>query len=211
MDYPVILHYLYNLLPERPAEMQAMEAYARKTGLPILEPAAAHFCYLIARLGCARSVFELSSGFGYSTAWFARAVRENGGGTVYHNAWDPEDTARARRHLSALELDELVEFHTGDPLAALRANPGPFDLIFSDAELPEQLENLALVAEKLRPGGVLLVDHLLWYGQVFNGTDHAPATQAVRRFTLKVTGDPAWTASIVPVGGGLLLAQKNES
>ncbi len=209
MDYPVIMNYLHHLLPERPPEMRAMEDHARKSGFPILDPAAAHFCYLIARLGCARSVFELGSGFGYSTAWFALAVRENGGGRVYYNEWDAELAAQARHHLSALDLADLVEIHTGDALAALRASPGPFDLIFGDVEMPDNRESLAVIAEKLRPGGVLLVDNLLWYGQVFNGTDHTPATQAVRRFTLDVANNPAWSAAIVPTGGGLLLAYKN--
>ena len=75
--------YLLALVPERPAELVAMERYARESRFPIIGPAAGHFCYLISRLIGARSVFEMGSGFGYSTAWFAQAVDENGGGDVY--------------------------------------------------------------------------------------------------------------------------------
>jgi predicted O-methyltransferase YrrM len=64
--------------------MQAMEAYAKETNFPIIGPASGYFCYLITRLVGARQVYELGSGYGYSTAWFAKAVKENGGGTVYH-------------------------------------------------------------------------------------------------------------------------------
>jgi len=50
----------------------------------------------------AQRVFELGSGYGYSTAWFARAVRENGGGEVHHRVWDQALSAQARAHLEAL-------------------------------------------------------------------------------------------------------------
>ena len=59
-----------------------MEAEAARTDFPIIGPAAGHFCYLMTRLLGAKKVFELGSGFGYSTAWFARGVQENGGGVV---------------------------------------------------------------------------------------------------------------------------------
>src|SRR2546430_5922201 len=76
--------YLAALVPPRPARLAELEAEARRTGFPIIGPATGHLCYLLARLGNARQVFELGSGFGYSTAWFARAVKENGGGTGHH-------------------------------------------------------------------------------------------------------------------------------
>ena len=70
--------YLETLVPARPAEMQAMESYAKEEGFPIIGPVAGYLCYQLARMIDARSVFELGSGFGYSTAWFAQAVKENG-------------------------------------------------------------------------------------------------------------------------------------
>ncbi len=206
--YPTLTHYLNSLLPERPPELQVMEEFARKSGFPILNPASAYFCYQITRLTGARSVFELGSGYGYSTAWFALAVRENGGGKVFHTVWDVELTNRARQHLTALGLNDLIEYHTGEAVQALRDSQGPFDLIFNDIEKTSYPASLPVIAEKLRPGGVLLADNLLWGGRVFNGNDHSPATQSIRKFTLDVIGDPAWIASIIPTGDGLLLAYK---
>ena len=205
---PILSHYMNALLPERHPEMQVMEEFARQSGFPILNPAAAHFCYLVARMTAAKSVFELGSGYGYSTAWFALAVKENGGGKVYHTVWDAELTARARRHLAAVGVSDLVEFHTGEAVQALRDCPGPFDLIFNDIDKTNYPSSLPVIAEKLRPGGVMLVDNLLWGGRIFNGNDQTPATQAIRRFTLDVMDDPAWITSLIPIGDGLLLAYK---
>ena len=131
---PGVGPYLDALVPPRSPELQAMEAEAARTDFPIIGPAAGHFCYLMTRLLGAKKVFELGSGFGYSTAWFARGVQENGGGVVHHVVRDAKLSARARKHLAALGLDHLVEFHIGEAVVALRAATGPFDLIFNDID-----------------------------------------------------------------------------
>src|SRR4029434_10733914 len=123
--HPDLSPYLDGLVPSRPPELRAMEAEAERTKFPIVGPAAGCFCSLITRLIGARSVFELGSGFGYSTAWFARAVRENGGGIVYHTVWDEKLSSRARRHLAALGLSDLVKFRVGEAVGVLRETEGP--------------------------------------------------------------------------------------
>jgi predicted O-methyltransferase YrrM len=185
-----------------------MEAEAARTDFPIIGPASGYFCYLIARLVQARTVFELGSGFGYSTAWFARAVRENGGGVVHHTVWDADLSARARQHLGAMGLAELVEFHVGEAVGTLRDTPGPFDLVFNDIDKAGYPAALGVIRERLRPGGVLLVDNLLWHGQVLDPADRSPDTEGVRELTRLVTTDPTWTASVVPIRDGLLLARR---
>src|SRR5690606_38675159 len=126
--------YLDALVPQRPPEMRDMEAYAREHDFPIIGPAAGNFCYLVARMIGARSIFELGSGYGYSTAWFARAVRENGGGVVHHVVWDEDLSSRARGHLEALGFSDLVRYHVGEAVAALQAQSESFDLIFNDID-----------------------------------------------------------------------------
>ena len=69
---------------------------------PIIGPACGHICYQLARTINARRVFELGSGYGYSTAFFARVMRDNGGGAVHHVVWDEALFRRARHHLEAL-------------------------------------------------------------------------------------------------------------
>src|SRR5215204_3856360 len=70
---PEISRYLDDLVPERPAELREMERIAESTNFPIIGPASGQLCYLVARLIGARRIFELASGYGYSTAWFACA------------------------------------------------------------------------------------------------------------------------------------------
>ena len=205
---PAVAAYLDSLVPARDPRLAAMETAAVRTDFPIIGPASGYFCYLIARLVQARTVFELGSGFGYSTAWLARAVRENGGGVVHHTVWDAELSGRAREHLGALGLADLVEFHVGEAVGVLRDTPGPFDLVFNDIDKAGYPAALAVIRERLRPGGVLLVDNLLWHGQVLDPADHSPDTEGVRELTRLVTTDPAWIASVVPIRDGLLLARR---
>lgn len=200
--------YLDSLVPPRPAEMQAMERTAQETDFPIVGPASGQLCYLLARLAGAKRVFELGSGYGYSTAWFARAVKENGGGVVHHVVWDEGLSRRARTHLSALGYEDIIHYTVGEAVETLRSTPGPFDVIFNDIEKQDYPASLPVIAEKLRPGGVLIVDNLLWHGRIFDPNNHTPATEAIREFTRMISSSPAWASSIVPIRDGLLVAYK---
>jgi caffeoyl-CoA O-methyltransferase len=205
---PEVHQYLDGLVPPRPAEMQAMEAYAKQNKFPIVGPAAGYFCYQLARLIGAQRIFELGSGYGYSTAWFARAVKENGGGTVYHVVWDDGLSQRARKHLSVLGYDGLIQYRVSEAIKALRETEGPFDLIFNDIEKDGYPASLPIIKEKLRPGGLLITDNMLFHGTIFDPQNHTKSVDGIREFTKLVMNDPAWTASIVPIRDGLLVAQR---
>jgi caffeoyl-CoA O-methyltransferase len=200
--------YLEALVPARPAEMRAMERRAAETGFPIVGPAAGQLCYLVARMIGARRVFELGSGYGYSTAWFARAVRENGGGEVHHAVWDEELSREARGYLAALGYDDLVRFHVGEAVETLRGTAGPFDLLFNDIDKSGYPGSLPVIAARLRRGGALIVDNLLWSGRVLDPGDQSAATNGVRELTRRITESDEWISSIVPIRDGVLVAYK---
>jgi caffeoyl-CoA O-methyltransferase len=202
-----VRQYLDALVPQRSAELAAMEAYAAEQKFPIIGPASGQLCYLIARLIGARRVFELGSGFGYSTAWFARAVRENGGGEVHHVVWDEDLSARARHHLDVLGLGDLVQYHVAEAVGELREAKGPFDLIFNDIDKEGYPDALPVIEEKLRPGGVLIIDNMLWFGRIFDAADTDPSTEGIREFTKRITRSDRWVVSLVPIRDGLIVAQ----
>jgi predicted O-methyltransferase YrrM len=206
--HPDVARYLDSLVPARAPELQLMEVEAERTRFPIIGPAAGYFCYLITRLVAARTVFELGSGFGYSTAWFARGVRENGGGVVHHTVWDAALSSQARSRLAALGFADMVQYHVGEAVQTLRDTPGSFDLIFNDIDKAGYPAALPVIHERLRPGGVLIADNLLWHGQVLDPTDRSADTIGVREFTRLIAGDEGWVATVVPIRDGLLLAYR---
>lgn len=200
--------YLDELVPPRPARLAKLEAWARRSHFPIIGPATGHLCYLLARLTNARQIFELGSGFGYSTAWFARAVKENGGGTVHHVVWDEQLSREARDNLTMLGLADVVEFHLGEAVAMLERVPGPFDIVFNDIDKQDYPKALDVIVTKVRPGGLLLADNMLWSGRIFERRDRSAATRGIREFTRRIRQDPQWIAAVIPVRDGLLVAQR---
>ena len=207
-NYNVIQDYITSLVPPRPAEMQEMEAYAEKTDFPIIGPAAGYACYQVARMLGAKSVFEMGSGYGYSTAWFAKAVQENGGGVVHHVVWDAKLSSMAREHLGRLGYESIIKYHVDEAVKTLGETPGVFDLIFNDIDKDAYPKSLPLIKAKLRPGGALIIDNMLWHARIFNPDDKSPATEGVRQFTHAITTDPDWIVSLVPVRDGVIVAYK---
>ena len=208
LTYAKTQEYLSSLVPPREPEMQAMEEYARHTGFPIIGPAAGYACYQIARMIGAKAVFELGSGFGYSTAWFAKAVKENGGGVVQHVVWDAKLSQRATRHMARLGYDGIVKYDVGEAVEALRKASGSYDLIFNDIDKEGYPASLPVIKQKLRSGGVLIIDNMLWSGRVFSMTDKSLPTEGVRKFTQTITHDPDWIVSLLPIRDGLIVALK---
>lgn len=204
-----VTHHLTALVPKRPPELSRMERIAARTDFPIIGPIVGQLCYLLARQIGARRVFELGSGFGYSTAWFARAVQENGGGEVHHVVWDETLSTRARTHLAALGVADVVRYSVDEAVQALRNADGEFDLIFNDINKRDYPASLPVIEQKLRRGGLLITDNVLWSGRIFDKRDRSPDTEGIRRFTRLVSRSPHWTMSIVPIRDGVLVARKN--
>ncbi|MFH2101802.1 MAG: O-methyltransferase [Chloroflexota bacterium] len=208
LDFYIIQEYLNRLVPPRSGEMEAMEAFAEEHGFPIIGPVTGYLCYQLARMIAARSVFELGSGYGYSTAWFARAVKENGGGTVHHVVWDEGLSQQAREHLTRLDLVDAVQFHVGEAVEALSNMPGQFDLIFNDIEKEAYPDSLPVIKSRLRPGGILIIDNMLWGGCIFDSQDNSASTNGILRATDILASDPDWIISLLPVRDGVIVAYK---
>jgi predicted O-methyltransferase YrrM len=205
---PEVSSYLEKLVPARTSELAAMEEYANKNNFPIVGPIAGQLCYQLARLMGAQRVFELGSGYGYSTAWFARAVQENGGGVVHHVVWDDKLSQMARKHLGALGYTDIVRYHVAEAVETLRNTEGAFDIIFNDIDKAGYPASIPVILEKLRPGGLLIIDNMLWSGKIFDETDTSAATVGVRDVTTLLTDNSKWITTLAPVRDGLIVAMR---
>ncbi len=208
ISYDKVQEYLTSLVPPRDPELQKMEKYAEENDFPIIGPTCGYYCYQLARMINAKSVFELGSGYGYSTAWFARAVKENGGGVVHHTVWDEELSKRATGHLSALGYGGIVQYHIAEAVETLRQTPGAFDIIFNDIDKVAYPTSLPLIKERLRSGGILIIDNTLWSGRIYDSNDKDESTEAIRRFTRDITTDPDWIVSLAPMRDGMIIGYK---
>lgn len=208
IDARAVSAYVESVLPTRHEVLHEMEARARESRFPIVGPAVGQLLYVLVRLGGARRVFELGSGFGYSTAWFAMGVRDNGGGEVHHVVWDEALSRDARGYLGRLGLDGVVRFHVGEAVETLRRHEGPFDVIFNDIDKAGYPASLPVIAPRLASGGLLVVDNMVWHGAVMDATATDADTEGVRALTQAIFADPEFCGVILPLRDGVLLARK---
>jgi predicted O-methyltransferase YrrM len=156
-----------------------------------------------------RRIVEVGTAFGYSTLWLA--VGQPADGTIVTIDPDRSRTDRARGWWrEAGSADERITVVSAKALEAFAADEpalaGPFDLAFIDALKPEYGEYLERLVPRLAPGALVLADNVLWSGRVADPAEHDASTDALRSFDTKVLRDPRFTATILPLGDGLLVA-----
>ncbi|MBI1941135.1 MAG: O-methyltransferase [Acidobacteria bacterium] len=199
--------YLYALLPARDRVLADMERYARRHKVPIIGPACGRLLYQLARLANARRVFEMGSAIGYSTLWLARAVGPFG--VVYYSDGDPANVRRARNYLRRAGVDSRVRFLTGDALRLLQTTRGPFDLIFNDVDKTQYPDVFRIAVPRLRPGGLLISDNVLWSGRAARLAPRKDtSTRAIQEFNRLIYGSEDLFTTIIPLRDGFAVCVK---
>lgn len=116
--------------------------------------------YMLARGSGARTIVEFGTSFGLSTLHLAAALRDNGGGRLITTEFEASKVARAREHLAAAGLSDLVEIREGDALKTLASDlPEAIDLVLLDGAKALYPEILALLESRLRPGALIVADN----------------------------------------------------
>jgi len=193
------------------AALAAIEAAAAPLGIPIVDRDAGRVLSVLAARR--RRIVEVGTAYGYSTAWLA--LGQPDGGTIVTIDPDRERTDLARgwwrdagipdERITQVTAKALDAFGSREPALA-----GPFDLAFIDALKEEYGAYLdALIDGRLAPGALVLADNVLWSGRASGSRpvgDQERSTTALRTFSERVLRDPRFTATILPVGDGLLAA-----
>lgn len=204
---PGLDDYILSVLPPRPPVLVAMEEEAARRGIPIVGPAVARLLAQTVRLLGARRVFELGSSIGYSTLFLAEAVGE--GGQVFYTDASEESAAEAQEWARRARLAERITFVVGDALTALDAQGGSFDLVFNDVDKEGYPEVFKRAVPRLRPGGILASDNVLWGGRLrFPELEDDAETAAIREFTRLCYASPDLETTLVPLRDGVLLTRK---
>lgn len=198
--------YILELIPPRDPVAREMERQAAERDIPIVGPAVGTLLSLLARSIGARRVFELGSAIGYSTLFFARAVGP--GGQVFWTDGSRENAREAEAYLERAEVTDRVTMRVGDAVASLRAEPGEFDVIFIDIDKDGYPAALEAAAPRIRPGGLLLADNVLWSGKVADAGVRDPQTLGIREFNRALFARSEFESVIVPLRDGVAIARK---
>jgi len=202
---PAIEQYMESLLPARDAVLEEMEAYAAERDIPIIGPVVGRFLYQLVRLVKARTIFELGSAIGYSTIWIARAAGEDA--TVYYTDGDPEKTKRATDYIARAGVRERVNIRTGDALTLFDQTPGTFDIVFCDIDKHGYPDAFRKALPRIRKGGLLLADNVLWHGRVA-APPETDATRGILEFNRLIYSTPELYPTILPVRDGFAVCEK---
>ena len=197
---PKVEAYMYGLLPQRDQVLSDIETSAASSGIPIIGPAVGRVLFLLARLINARHVFEMGSAVGYSTIWLARGADENG--VVYYTDTEEENARRAAAYFKKAGVSDRVRLLIGDALHLIDTVEGDFDLIFNDVDKDQYPQVFAKAYPRLRRGGLLVSDNVLWYGRVAEGNRDA-LTEGVREFNRLIYSTDDLFTTILPIRDGI--------
>lgn len=196
--------YLDNLLPPNDDLLREMEAYAAAHQVPIADREVARFLEITARSIKARRALECGMAIAYSVIHLLRGMTDDGRVVTI----DPsaEMIGAAEGYLGRAGLRERTQIEKGYALEVIPRLSETFDLLFIDAVKQEYQGYLDLALPKLRPGGVVICDNLLWGGQVageIRSADQKSSTEALREFNRYFVDHPQLHAQVLAVGDGL--------
>jgi caffeoyl-CoA O-methyltransferase len=199
--------YLERLLPPRDPLLREMEERAAREDVPISDPEVGKLLGVLARATGARRILEIGAAIGYGAIWLARGAPE---ARVQSIDVNPERLAVARGYLERAGVADRVELIEGAALEVIHRLDGPFDLVYVDAVKTDYRRYLDTVLPKLRVGGVIVCDNLLWGGQVAapdEGREDRDA-DALRAFNGYLMMHPQLQAVVLPLGDGVGIATK---
>ena len=203
---PDIEAYLHRFIPDRDTILAEMERLAEARHFPIVGPVVGRLLAQLARLIGAERVLEMGAGFGYSAYWIARALPPDGRLLAIERS--AENARLAREWLGQARLDHKVEFIVGDALEVVAGLPGPFDLIFVDVDKEQYPASLSLTVPRLRPGGLLITDNILWSGRVLAPDPAEASTRGIQEYTRLIYETSRLYTTILPVRDGIAVSLK---
>ena len=169
----------------------------------IVGPLEGAFLKMMAQLVQAKRVLEIGMFTGYSALCFAEALPVEG--TVVTCEINEESAALARQYFARSPISKKIEIRMGPALDAMRDLKGPFDLIFIDADKINYVNYYRWALDLVSPRGVILIDNVLWDGDVLKQPAPDERTAAIQELNRVVATDPLVTAVLVTVRDGVLV------
>lgn len=189
------------VLDDLSAETQSLGDVSRMQ----IPPDQGAFMMLLTKLISPKLAIEIGTFTGYSAIWIARGLPEDG--RLICMDINREWTDIARRYWTRAELEGKITLKLGAALETLGELPddAPVDLAFIDADKPSYADYYEALVPRLSQRGAILVDNVLWSGQVVDSSDTGQDTLALREFNRHVADDPRTQQVVLPIGDGVSL------
>jgi len=203
--------YLETLLGERDPLLQEMEEQALKETIPVVTPMVGNFLNLLVHTSKAQAILEIGTAIGYSTIWLARAAGKTGGHVTTIDM-NKDRSARALKYFERAGLHDCITLLEGNARKILPTLESTFDFVFIDAAKGEYLEYLNLIYPLIAPGGLLVVDNVLFRGWVVPGSDFVPKYDrmvgGLRLFLEDLCHNSDFSTTVLPFGDGVSVSRR---
>jgi predicted O-methyltransferase YrrM len=152
-------------------------------------------------------ILEIGTFTGYSSICLAKGLGE--GGHLYTLEKDDEIIEFASRYIGKSGLADRITLLSGDARDIVGGLEETFDLVYLDAEKDEYLDYYEMVFPKLRKGGFILADNVLWGGKVIEAVESGDHfTRGILAFNESISRDPLVETVILPIRDGIMLIRK---
>lgn len=204
-QWTAIDRYITDLLvPPDPALDQALRDSAQ-AGLPAINvsPNQGKLLHLLAKITGARNILEVGTLGGYSTIWLARGMARPG--KLITLEADEKHAQVARANIARAGLSDVVEIILAPALQTIprlaSEKRGPFDLIFIDADKPNNPAYFDWAVKLSRPGSLIIVDNVVRKGAIIDQANVDPAIAATRKLFEVIAKDSRVTATAIQTVG----------
>lgn len=154
-----------------------------------------------------KRILEIGTFTGYSAIAMAKGLTENG--LLYTIEVNEEMEEFIKKYLAMAGVAHKVKLLMGDALKILPSLQETFDLVFIDADKEQYVDYYELAMQKLKPGGFILADNVIWGQKVLDDPGSADKeTRGIQRFNAYVKEDPRVEQLMLSVRDGLLLVRK---
>ena len=155
-------------------------------------------------------ILEIGTFTGYSAICLAKGLKK--GGTITTLDINKELEKTTRTNFEQANVSNLIDYKLGNALELIPSLNKLFDLVFIDADKENYCNYYDLIFDKVKPGGFILADNVLWSGKVLLENDKKDKdTLAVHKFNEKIQYDNRVTNILLPIRDGLMLIQKNKN
>ncbi len=194
-------------------EPEILSELYRETYLKVLNPRMISgkyqgcFLSLLSQILQPSNILELGTFTGYSAICLAKGLAQNG--KLYTIDINDELEDIVNKYIEKSGNSNRIEYINGDAKNIITLLDKTFDLVFIDAEKREYNEYFDLVKDKIRVGGILLADNVLWNGKVVDKSEeNDPATKSIKLFNQRLKESDQFEIIILPIRDGLLMARK---
>jgi caffeoyl-CoA O-methyltransferase len=200
------------LLEHSSQEDPVLKELARHTYLNVVHPRmlSGHilgsFLSLFSKMLSPVRILEIGTYTGYSAICLARGLRE--GGSLITIEVNDELRKTSQEYFKKAGLSEQIELINGDALKVIPSLSGSFDLVFMDAHKDDYPAYYDLVIDKVRSGGYILADNVLWGGKVLDIPPADATTKIIDQFNQMVNSDSRVENLLLPLRDGVMVIRK---